>query len=81
MQATATVSIDRTPWEAAALIAVASAQVPDGNAAFSTLAPVKISPSLPTATAPTRNFEYGEYDPRAAARAASTNSLVSIFTP
>jgi hypothetical protein len=60
--------------------AVRSAQFVGENAADSMLQPVKIFPLFVRIAAPTRNFEYGEYDIFFASSAAFDNSEKSMKT-
>ncbi len=78
---TATVSILRMPSAAAVVMALASAQMVAPNAAFSIFAPRYSDPSAATATAPTRNFEYGEYDRLAASVANARSSSWVLIGP
>ena len=57
MVRTSTISV--SPAETIAPIATASAQVPSGNEAFSTLQPAYTAPERARTAAPTRKCEYG----------------------
>src|SRR4051794_25449108 len=67
-------SIARSPAAAIAAIAPASAQVPSGDDAFSTLHPVKMRPDGVRSAAPTGKCEYGACALPCAARAAAIRS-------
>ncbi len=61
----------RRPELTAASTALRSAQTVRPNERFSTFVPVKTEPSSQSSAAPTRKWEYGEYEASAAFRAAA----------
>jgi hypothetical protein len=64
-------------WATIIAIAPASAQVPSGYDAFSTLQPVNTSPAVVRIAAPTGNLEYGLCDLSRTALAAWNKSAVA----
>ena len=66
--------ISRSPAATIAPIAAASAQMPSGNEAFSTLHPAKMRPEEVRTAAPTRKPEYGAWALACTARAVSSRS-------